>query len=297
MKRLIILFMLVSMWAGAVDTFIRVVDGAWVVENGVIQVGEEPPSGWTDTNNPVARYWMQDTNAAVAIADSSGNGYDGTPLPSVATGPTYTNLGARTNASGDEIARYFDGIDDAVDISSTLASLASTTEGTWNIWVKPTDSTPSGREEVITFSDASASRFIRVNVETSGQIRCLASDTSGGKWVLTTDNKVLSDNVWTHIALIHNGTQAFIIIDGVFVAQTFGSSPSKNYWFNNFGGNLDTGRICSLKVNGGSDLNFFSGLVDDPRIYTISFSGAEVLVLYNNTGPRPLGSIENRLGE
>ena len=176
-----------------------------------------------------------------------------------------------------------DGIDDFINIDSVLTPLASTTAGTWSLWVNPTDATPTGRENLISFGDTDAAGFIFLNVEPNGTVRSIFLD-GVALWQLFTDNAVLTSAQWTHLVVTQNGTLATIYSDAVAVAQTFSVSTDKTKWFSDLAG-LDNGRLGDANVQSLGEINFFDGSIDDVRIYDTALTAAQIGAIYTNTAP------------
>ncbi|KKR29669.1 MAG: hypothetical protein UT61_C0025G0001, partial [Candidatus Woesebacteria bacterium GW2011_GWA1_39_8] len=48
----------------------------------------------------------------------------------------------------------FDGVNEYINIDSLTGTLSATTTGTWSLWVRPTDATPSVQTVLIGFSQS-----------------------------------------------------------------------------------------------------------------------------------------------
>ncbi len=183
----------------------------------------------------------------------------------------------------------FDGADDFINIDTALTnSLATTTVGTWEAWIKPVDATPAGFERIVAFSDASANAVLDLFVSTSGILRMVARNSVELKWDLDTDNAVFSDNVWTYIAITQDGTEPVLYIDGVAVAQAFSTTTDKTWWFSD-DGNLDNGRIGDFNKNGAGEANHFNGVIDEVKIWDVALDN-DTIVRHYSQG-RGIGNI------
>lgn len=209
---------------------------------------------------------------------------DGTVLDSSGKNNHGTNNGATHNATGgfDNLgsgAFQFDGVDDFINIDTAQTTLASTTQGTWTAWVKPVDATPLASETFIAFGDTDANEFIYITIFPSGILNAFARSAVELKFTLQTDSAVFSDNTWTHIALVQDGTSPILYVDGVAVAQTFLTEIDKTYWFNDSAG-IDNGRIGDVNRNNDGEVLHFNGPIDDVRIYDRALSSDEMKRLY-----------------
>ena len=100
-------------------------------------VGSAADPYWTDTNSYVGLWEMETTNATATL-DTSGNSYNVSNRPNVATGPAWTIVG--TNSQGrvehaysfDGAAGYFRGADIIMNGATALTMCA------WVKWMGPT---------------------------------------------------------------------------------------------------------------------------------------------------------------
>jgi len=217
--------------------------------------------------NNLVSYWKLDESSGNAL-DAHGSN-DG-----IVTGATQ-------GASGKINTAYsFDG-NDYVNIDGVVDDLASTTTGTWSAWVKPVDATPSPVEYYISFGDTNANEAIAIHPKPTGELKGIIVDAGTTDWALETDSVVFSDNTWTHIAIVQNGTEPVLYVDGVAVAQTFTTSNDKTSWLNQLGG-LDNGRIGNLNFNSNGEKNHFNGTIDEVGIWSRALTGDDITTLYNS---------------
>ena len=212
-------------------------------------------------------------NSDADFYDLSTSGNDGAQTTAAAQ-PTWS--------SADGGVYDFDGVDDVIGLNSVVSDLSSTTVGTWSLWVNPTDATPTGRENLISFGDTDAQEFVFINVETDGKIRGLCFDAAVNQWQFSTDAVVLIDAQWTFITMVHNGTTPSVFIDGSAEAHTFAVSTDKTAWFSDLAG-IDNGRIAVVNQNSAGNVNFFDGDIDDTRIYSTALTAAQILAVADNT--------------
>ncbi|MDP3988715.1 MAG: LamG domain-containing protein, partial [bacterium] len=174
----------------------------------------------------------------------------------------------------------FDGVGDAVNIDGAITSLNSTTEGTWSMWVKPIDATPSSQKIPIVFN-AGGTNTDRIEflLRTDGNFDFQSTIGGGASlaWALRPDSPPFSDNTWTHLVGVQNGVEPKLYIDGVAVAQSFTTSVDKTIWFNDLTQN--EAWIGERNVLAGEE-GFFNGSLDDVRIYNRALSADEVNQLY-----------------
>lgn len=174
----------------------------------------------------------------------------------------------------------FDGTD-YIDIDIAINDLVSTTIGSWSVWVKPVDATPAPpAKRIVSFGDADVNTVIQLRLQTSGLIHAQCAKTGITQWELQTDSALLSDGIFSHIALVQDGVEPVIHVDGVKPAQTFLVSTDKTAWFNDLSG-IDKGRIGCTNFNNFGNVGFWEGLIDGILLYDRVLSAAD-LQLYLN---------------
>ncbi|MDO8572930.1 MAG: LamG-like jellyroll fold domain-containing protein [bacterium] len=169
---------------------------------------------------------------------------------------TLTN-GALWSAGKNGTAVFFDGIDDKVALPSTLdiSSLPFTIEA----WINPSD---YSNYHVI---------FSKRSSWNSGDMRVdVGMDSGDGRIYVASqpDFRAFSYspplNMWTHIAVVADVTGVSLYTNGMF-QETIGPTT------------LGTNSSSLVNIGGtGDDQDYFSGLIDDVRIYTLALSQAEI---------------------
>ena len=186
---------------------------------------------------------------------------------------------------------YLDGVDEYLNINSIQTALASTTQGTISLWVKPVDATPIAMGSMFSFGSSNSSSFLLARSNTDGKFSCDIINAGSFEWNLTTDLAVFSDNTWTHIALVQDGVSPVLYVNGVAVAQTFITSTDTTIWFNDL--TLNNGRIGSLNRNSIPDTFHYNGNVGNVLFTSDAKSGAEILAIYNGGIRKDESAISN----
>ncbi|MCH8193569.1 MAG: LamG domain-containing protein, partial [Planctomycetes bacterium] len=87
-------------------------------------------------------------------------------------------------------------------------------------------------------------------------------------------SRTVNDGVWHHVAGTYDGSRSRLYVDGELDASVNASGPIGT------GGSGYTGAIGALyKNNDGAARNFFSGLIDDVRIYDVALTADQVSAL------------------
>lgn len=237
------------------------------------------PTGITNSTDLVAAWWLGEETGIVAY-DCSGNGHHGT----LKNNPTRTTQTVFTpeDEFGWTPAMHFDASNDHINLNLLATALAATTAGSWSLWARPDDPTPSGSQYLIGFSENadSAVGHIRLRLDTDGKLNGGAQNDSGTQqWAFTTDAAVFTNSTDSkHIALVHNGTEPVLYVDGSSVAITFSVSTDKTYWFADSSAITNGSIGCRPKLTA---TEFFGGSIRNVRFYTDALSSGEVTTLSN----------------
>ena len=206
--------------------------------------------------------WLFDTNAS-PTPDTSGRGNNGTLS---ATPPSWQQTGGY-NSKG---AYSFDGTNDYITTdTASVFDIYGTNPLTITVWFK-TSQTPSVYPaELVIFTEngqggLSFDKGIELN--TSGKISMYAYD---GAQKRATSIRSLNDGVWHFAVGTYDGISLKIFVDGVFNASTDSSSTY----------NFTIPKIVFSFLKSGNTV-YFSGLIDDVRIYSSALSSSDIQKLY-----------------
>jgi hypothetical protein len=200
-------------------------------------------------SSPLVAHWTFDDGDGTAALDSSGYGNDGVLVGD----PQW--VGGQLGG-----ALEFDGIDDYVDCGNG-ASLDITGDITVMCWIKV--AAFSKTWETILGRGDDSYRMSR-GPGTGDSIHFGANGT-GDNLNATT---VVTTDTWRHVALVYDGTDKIIYIDGVEDARAASS------------GNINSSAYNMVIGHNSQQANrFLTGLVDDVRIYNQALSAAEVAAL------------------
>ncbi|MBN1788320.1 MAG: hypothetical protein JW806_07990 [Sedimentisphaerales bacterium] len=185
------------------------------------------------------------------VADSSGNGYNGTPIYGCVLVPSKDGLGS---------AMDLDGEDDYIQVGGLLGQPARITICAW-VSLRSNDKHGS---EIISLGDCVGLRVDQDEKTTNGFYYRGSS-----RWNVTTLNRTYKGQGWHHIAyVVGNGIQR-IYVDGEALASTTYTSAIS------YSGQGSTTNI-GCHGNGSEDFNF-DGIMDEVRVYKTALSQSDIL--------------------
>ena len=183
-----------------------------------------------------------------------------------------TVIGSPSIANG---IMSFNGTTDAVNIDNVYSNLnfASSTTGSIVAWVVTSDITQT--QEIVSFGDTNADTRIQFDINNNGELRALAGVGGTTQWAVDTDSAVFVNNVPNQVALVQDGTEPVLYVNGSAPAQTFSTSTDKTYWFSQMSG-LDNARIGCGNWNNGGNATFFVGNMNGIDLYNKALTAGEV---------------------
>lgn len=186
------------------------------------------------------------------VKDYSGDGNHGT-----------ANGGATTTAGKVGNAGNFDGVDDYVDCGN-VTEFNSSNPFSMSVWIKTTQSTDG---QIV---DRGVSHVAELQLESSGQVHFWVEDASDAdKYVKT---NVVNDGEWHHIVGVYDGTYIKVYQDGILI-QSLDITGFSIYY-----------NSADHVYIGYGDTGYFSGTIDEVRIYTVALSEEEIYRHYENPG-------------
>jgi len=204
--------------------------------------------------------WSFDEGSGTTAFDASGYGNNGT----LTNGPVWrcANTDPNYTPSGTGCSLQFDGVNDYVNVPATSA-LNFSNNGTFaiSIWVKPDTLVSVWRRGILRQENYLISGY-RFGFSNGGAPMFWTTQ-SGGTLQLTS-SAGLTVSQWNHIVVTYDNQQAYIYLNGVQKGSATGTYIAGSNAF----------RIGYL-VN-----EYFSGLIDDVRIYEKALETAQIEELY-----------------
>lgn len=187
---------------------------------------------------------------------------DATDTSGSANNGTITNAAPAIGQNGQANSAYsFTGSNSYISSSSNSFPLGSSAR-TVTAWVNTTGYPGTGWRMINSYGVATTSNAAALSINTSGR---LSFNSQSNDWV---SSLTLAINEWHLVGYILTGTQISILYDEQSLSTTLGSSP-----------NTLTGTNYIGSWTGGA--NYWTGQIDDVRIYNRALSAGEVAALYS----------------
>ena len=185
------------------------------------------------------------------------------------TGDTSNSRPAAVFTGGDTDDYY------QVDALAAARTAANDTTGTIIAWINTGDKTSTGT--VLGFGDKNVVEFIEFNIE-AGKLACRCTDATVAQFVSATDAVVITHHVWTHVAVVQDGSGKgpIFYVNGEKVAATASVSTDLAEWFSNCNG-IDSGRIgAANKAGDDSVTQEFVGAIGTLKYYNTALTATQI---------------------
>jgi prepilin-type N-terminal cleavage/methylation domain-containing protein len=226
---------------------------ATVYEKGS-KLGLEPLD-YGDTS--LVGYWSFEEGSSSVAYDYSGNNATGSWAGTQSGTNGYYSVGKVGPWAG-----YFDGTDNTISQAFSVNALSS--GFTMSAWINPT-ALPANTS----FIGTGSSNFdIRFN--NTSQASIFIGGSTNGVNSFQNFSFVPSLSAWTLYTITFNGSLITVYQNGLALTSQVESAP-------NIGGGSPTSTIIGKT---GFESHYFSGLIDDVRIYNRALSAAEIAAMY-----------------
>jgi hypothetical protein len=228
---------------------------------------------WLDTS--LLGWWKFDEGSGTVANDSSGNQRNGT----IYGNPTWETTGSPVGNSG---YLQFDGSDDYVDINYITRDAFLLPIYTVSMWFRVDGSDPNERNLIsVTDSALGHGILLSVNRNVVGTMRYLHRHPFSQYGSVTPENiyttTTYNDGFWHHAAAVRASDNSRVLyVDG----QVVGSEPNATTAFD-APVRVILGALFSTGYTQGG--RWWSGAIDDVRIYNRALSATEVTALYNGS--------------
>ena len=181
----------------------------------------------------------------------------------MATTDQYTIMGGLDYKQG---CRFLGGaVDDAVQIDAAGLAMANVSlYGTLAAWIMVPDD--AGTYAVLSFGDANVVEHITLRVA-AGKLEAECNDNTTVQWKYVSTNKEIKPHTWYHVAVVHDGVNPKLYVNGEEVTTTRTTATTPASWFKACAG-IDSGSIGAAEMTGDAALTQeFAGYISDVRVW------------------------------
>ncbi len=213
-----------------------------------------PIGNWTaptPTPIPVTGYWKFDEGSGSNVADSSGNGNNG----------TWFGSGSHWTTGLSATAGLFNGTDDAVVSNASIGNFGIS-NFTIEFWLKTTN---VGTQFLFT-KQGTCGPDSYWYIRTTGGVPRMEVDQNvlGTNLAAVNGTTAVNDGVWHHLAFVRSGTSLMIYVDGALNATqaTTGVANISN--------------TTAFKMASSPCAGRFSGTLEEAKVYTVALSASQI---------------------
>ena len=179
-------------------------------------------------------------------------------------------------------AAAFDGTDDYIlaDAHAVARVTAKDTTGTYSAWFYVDDATPAAANTILSAGDNdSADEMFFIEMNVSGKLRAFLKKGGATQWDVVENTATLIGRKWNHVAVVQNGTQPVIYLNGVLSAAENGTATDLTMWYDELA-NCDKFAI-GVRESNNTHTSDFAGMISDVKYWNKALTAEEVLKDYN----------------
>ncbi|MCB9771318.1 MAG: VCBS repeat-containing protein [Candidatus Omnitrophica bacterium] len=219
--------------------------------------------------SPFAQYRLNESASTTAVVDS---GIGKTNVTSSANTSTLSKAGKINSAFG------FNGTSHFVNMDNLLNKIRYDNKGSFSMWIKP-----EAGSTLLSFGGVGG--YFSMEWYEANQSLSFAVSGGGTPISATTPTGSVAVNNWVHVAVVQDGVNLKIYINGVEQPLFYWMQSNKGAWFSYVSSGLNYGRMGAFNnsSNPTSNNSFFKGNIDDVRYYSNkALIPHEVWGIYNN---------------
>ena len=191
-------------------------------------------------------------------------------------------------------AIVLEGTDDYVQVDAwaTDRQTANDAVGTITAWVMPRNDT--GTFTIIAAGDVNADEFIDFSI-VAGLLHTELSIAGATSFDIESDAKVVPPHVWTHVALVQDGSKPRLYANGKLIASTIDAGlalgAGLNDWFQSVTA-IDAGNIGILDANTSLTQDFL-GAVGPVKYWSRALTAEEIKKDFGGSAVSSTGQVSN----
>lgn len=212
--------------------------------------------------------------SAGEVRDASGSGFTGQAF---GAGTTATTTAANNGSAAFCRSGLFTGASSQYVETADQPALSPTSSFTVTAWVRPA-SWPGGGGLMTILSKDTNYEF---HITSTGALNWWWT---AGANAITTAGNALPTNTWTHVAIVYARGAQEVFVNGALAAENW-ANPDRNLTASN-------GLPFQVGADQGVAGRYFSGQIEEVRVYDYAMSAADVLAVRNEV-PSPLCPLDH----
>ena len=178
-------------------------------------------------------------------------------------------------------ANAYDGTDDymLVDAHAVERVAAGDTVGTYTAWIYK-DKIANTTAILSTGDNDAATEYMWFFVDASGKLSVLLKHGAATQFDIRETVASIPARTWTHVAVVQNGTQPALYVNGKNVAVTNDTAIDLTFWYDELTG-CDKFAIGVLESNNAHTADY-AGAIGQVKYFALDLTAEEILVEFQN---------------
>lgn len=173
---------------------------------------------------------------------------------------------------------YFDGTDDYVlhDAHAVARVAGNDTTGTYSAWIFVDTPITAANKSILSAGDNNSdTEFFSIDINTNGQLQARLKQGGSTQWAVRETTASITGKTWTHVAVVQNGTQPELYVNGILMSRTNSTATDLTMWYDELTG-CDKFAIGVLESNA-THTQDFNGAIGQVKYWNKALTAAEVL--------------------
>ena len=169
----------------------------------------------------------------------------------------------------------FDATDDYIlaDAHAVARVAANDTVGTYSAWIYLDDI--AGDYAILSAGDNdNVNEFLTLDVKSGGTLQIFLKHGGATQFLVVSTAAVITAKKWIHVAVVQNGTQPALYVNGLNVAATNTTATDLTMWYDEL--TLTDKFAIGVRESNGTHLNDFRGMISDVKYWNRALTATEV---------------------
>ena len=179
-----------------------------------------------------------------------------------------------------------DGTDDYVlaDAHAVARVAAGDTVGTYSAWIF-LDNVNGDRVIFSAGDNDNTNEYLKLLTTTNGVLQVTLRHAGATQFNIISAADTIPSKKWTHVAVVQNGTQPVLYVNGIAIDATNSTSTDLTMWYDELS-LTDKFAIGVLETNN-THLNDFQGMISDVKYWNLALNAKQILDDYKGNTAEP----------